>query len=108
MECPKICSDYLAAFHVKALLMCLAHGKGLARQGSIQDDGFKQVALIHRWQVEGDIPGRLSELEDHLIPMHIVDPVSASSCHIFVQEGLQRAHRQVGGWVGDFHQAKPL
>ena len=35
--------DYLARFHIKALLLRLAHREGLARQRSVQDDRFEQV-----------------------------------------------------------------
>ena len=61
----------------------------------------KSDSLRHGGQQEAHGPRLLRQLAHHVIPVDIVHPCGGVSFQIVVQEGLEGAHGQLGGGVGD-------
>ena len=61
--------------------------------------------LIHAGHVESGIARLRAQLADHILPVDVIDLLRAARLEERVQEGLQRADRQVGGGLVDLHHA---
>ena len=91
----------LAAFHVEAFFACFAHREGFARQGTVQNDGFEEVAFVHAWQVDARVACLTSQAADDVFTVDIIDAFCFAGFQPAIKEVLDGANRQVEGRVGD-------
>ena len=77
----------------------MAHGEGLAGQDAVGHDGLEQLLLAHSRELEADVAGLAAQLVRHFVAMDVVH-FAAVLLEIGVQEGLERAHRQLHPGIG--------
>ena len=89
-----------AAFQIEAFVCCGTHREGLARQGAVNQDGFKQRLLWNRREEDADVVHLSCQLAHDGFPVDIVH-LAGKFADIVVDKILDGAGDHVGGWVGN-------